>query len=382
MAIQAFKLEAVPQLAWDFRFLGTHQQIQDSSDGQPVAQNVTLQAAKSAVEVSKSFLPIGFRSLPPEIQAMVWTEKMEKPGLHFLAVHVPLKEHPVNNNEMGVRKIKLTEACHKVHEITSPYRSYFPKGMRSAYHKWAELSETFPLARNTLEHALLKPLTIPSHNNYDITIDAVTDLLYLKFHWKPTRRGPSQYVQSPAYWMLILDHADLKGIRHIAFEMSLIETCIFWPSGSGDACGSCGRDKDKHDDEVSSELWLLADFLHCFEDLESVYLVFNDIKQGQVDPQHDLSYTVSGRPVAKARETDASRWSSSPGPVFRGDGGSVRELRGNHVVLPVAHIADTLQAYYVFHCKTAIGEVEAFSKRKKAERMPVKFKLATCTRDE
>ncbi|OIW28161.1 hypothetical protein CONLIGDRAFT_634489 [Coniochaeta ligniaria NRRL 30616] len=268
-----------------------------------------------------------------------------------------------------------------IDEIHQPYRSYFPKGMRSAYQKWAELSQTFPFARDAMKRALISPLTIPAHNNTDITIDAATDLVYLKFHWKPSKKGRSQYVQSPAYWMLILDHADLKGIRHIAFEMSTIDECIFWPSESADVCGSCGCDKDEHDDETSSELWLLADFLHCFEDLESVYLVFNDIDQGHFDPRRDLRYTVSGRPDVKAR-TDESRWDSSPDPVFRGDGGSVRELRGNHLVLPVAHVADTLQAYYVFHCKTAIGEVEAFSSRKKAERMPVKFKLATCTRDE
>lgn len=384
MASQAFKLEAVPQTAWDFSFLSAnHQKLeQDNSGKQSVAQDVTLQAVETAVEISKAFIPSGLFSMPPEIQSMIWAEKMQKPGLHFLAVHVPLNEHPANSNEMGIRKIKLTEICHKVDSIHSPYRSYFPTGMRSAYHKWAELSETFPFARDALKHSLIKPLKIAAFNNYDITVDAATDLLYLKFHWKPSKKGRSQYVQSPAYWMLILDHSELKGIRHIAFEMNMIESCIFWPCEADQVCGACGLGKDEHDDDISSELWLLADFLHCFDDLETVYLVFNDVNQGKVDPKSDLHYTASGRPDVKAREKDASRWDSSPDTVFRGDGGSVRELRGNHVVLPVAHIADTLQAYYVFHCKTAIGPVEAFSKRLKVERMPVKFKLATCTRDE
>lgn len=378
----SFRLEAVPRIALDFSFLGAHHQNKNNSGEESVAQNVTLQAAKPAVEVSKHYIPSGLYSMPPEIQSMIWAEKMRKPGLHFLAVQVPLKGGPQNNNEHGLRKIKLTETCHKVAEVHAPYRSYFPKGMRSAYHEWADLSKSFPFARDAMKRALLEPLTIPAHNNVDITIDAATDLVYLKFLWRLKDRGPSQYVPSPAYWMLILDHSDLKGIRHVAFEMNTTDECIFWPSEINNVCGQCGNAKDEHDDDVSSELWLIADFLHCFEDLESVYLVFNNIKQGPFDARRDLRYTVSGRPDVKAVETDASRWESSPDPVFRGAGGSVRELRGTHVVLPVAHIADTLQAYYVFHCKTAIGEVEAISQRKKAERMPVKFKLATCTRDD
>jgi hypothetical protein len=382
MATPGFILEAVPRIALDFAFLSEHHQNKNNPGEEAVAHDVSLQPAEPAVEVSRPFLPSGLRSMPPEIQAMIWAEKMQKPGLHFLTVQVPLKGGPNNNNDAGVRKIKLTEPCHKVIEVHAPYRSYFPKGMRSAYHEWAELSKTFPFARNAMEHALIAPLTIPAHNNMDITIDAATDLLYLKFHWKPKERGPSQYVPSPAYWMLILDHSDLKGIRRVAFEMPMIvDDCIFWPSDTDNVCGQCGHPKDEHDDDTSSELWLIADFLHCFEDLEAVYLVFNDIDQGPVDTRRDPAYTVSGRPDVKAVETDASRWDSSPDPVFRCDGGSLRELRGGHVVLPVAPVADTLQAYYVFHCKTAIGAVEAVSQRKKAERMPVKFKLATCTRD-
>lgn len=377
----SFRLEAVPRMAWNFSFLGAHHQTKNNSGAQSVAQNVTLQAAEPAVEVSKPSVPSGLHSMPPEIQAMIWAERMQKPGLHFLAVQVPLKNSPQNNNAQGLRKIKLAETCHKVAELHTPYRSYFPKGVRSAYHEWDELSKTFPFARNAMERALIEPLTIPAHNNVDLTIDAATDLVYLKFLWKPKERGPSQYVPTPAYWMLILDHSDLKGIRHVAFEMNVADECIFWPSEIDNICGQCGQPKDEHDDDVSSELWLISDFLHCLDDLESVYLVFNDIKQGPIDTRRDLRYTVSGRPHVKAVQTDASRWDASPDPVFRGTGGSVRKLRGTHVVPPIAHIADTLQAYYVFHCKTAIGEVEAISQRKKADRMLVKFKLATCTRD-
>ena len=313
---------------------------------------------------------------------MVWAERMQKPGLHFLVVQVPLKGGPANDNEQGLRKIKLTETCHQVAEVHAPYRSYFPKGMRSAYHEWAELTTAFPFARRAMELALVSPLKIPAHNNIDITIDTATDLVYLKFHWKPQKGGKSQYVPSPAYWMLVLDHSDLKGIRHVALEMSIVDDCIFWPSEINMICGQCGCHKDEHNDDVSSELWLIADFLHCLDDLESVYLIFNDIKQGPLDPRRDPRYTVSGSPDANAVETDPSRWDTSPDPVFRGGGGSVRELRGAHVVLPVAHIADTLQAYYCYHMKTSIGEIEAVSQRPKPERVLVKFKLATCTPDE
>jgi hypothetical protein len=279
--------------------------------------------------------------------------------------------------------IKLTEPCHKVLEISEPYRSYFPKGIRSAYHDWAELSSSFPYARRAMELALVEPLTIAPHNNLSITIDAATDLLYLKFLWRPKRGHQPQYVPSPGYWMLILDHSHLNGIRHVAFEMNPVEFCIYWPSDNTSmTCAQCGSAKADHDDDVSSELWLLADFLHCLQDLETVYLVFNDIKQGPFDARLDARYTVSGNPTVTAGATDQTRWDTSPDPVFRGAGGSVRELRGSHVVLPVAHVVDTLQAYYMYHNRTSIGEVEAISQRTKEERKLVKFKLATCTLDE
>ena len=380
MENQVFHLEEVPRIAWDFQASGPHYQKRDSKAQQPETHDATFQAAQPSVADSRPshpFVPSDLLSMPAEIQGMVWTEKMRKPGLHFLAVHVPLNATSANCNEHGLRKIKLTEPCHKIYEKHEPYRSYFPKGIRSAYHEWAELSTTFPFARPALQRSLVKPLTIPTHNHLNITIDAATDLVYLKSHWKPNK-NPSQYVPSPAYWMLILDFSELRGIRHVAVEMNKINGCIFWPSDPDEICGACGIHKDYHNDDISSELWLVADFLHCLEDLESVYIVFNDITQGPFHPQLDPRYTVSGQPDAHAR-SEASRWDTSPDPYFCGDGGSVRELRGNHIILSVAHIVETLQAYYVYHNKTAIGDLEAVSKRTKAQRYPVLFKMATVT---
>ncbi|KAB5578135.1 hypothetical protein GE09DRAFT_541600 [Coniochaeta sp. 2T2.1] len=383
MENQVFRLKEVPRIAWDFHSAGPDYQKKGSKARQPETHDAALQVAGTQPSVADSkkpshpYIPTSFFSMPAEIQGMIWAEKMRKPGLYFLAVHVPHKATLANCNEHGVRKIKLTEPCHKIYEKHEPYRSYFPNGIRSAYHQWADLSTTFPFARPAMKRSLVKPLTIATHNNLNITIDAATDLLYLKFHWKPGK-NPSQCVPSPAYWMLILDFSELRGIRHVAIELNKIDTCIFWPSDPNELCGACGIHKDEHDDEISSELWLVADFLHC---LESVYIVFNDIKQGPFHPQLDPRYTVSGQPDAHARSQE-SRWDTSSDPVFRGDGGSVRELRSNHIILPVAHIVETLQAYYVYHNKTAIGDLEAVSKRTKAQRYPVLFKMAAVTRDE
>jgi hypothetical protein len=60
--------------------------------------------------------------MPPEIQAMIWAEKMQKPGLHVLNVQVPLKGSPNKNNDEGVRKIKLTKPCHIWSPVLLPGR--------------------------------------------------------------------------------------------------------------------------------------------------------------------------------------------------------------------------------------------------------------------
>src|SRR6185436_8616169 len=103
--------------------------------------------------------------------------------------------------------------------------------------------------------------------------------------------------------------------------------CLYWPADVRLLCGVCGKHRSVHDNKVSSELWLIADFLHCFEDLETVYLIFNDVKQGPFDRVRDHRYTVSGIPDAKGGRAKKERWDNSPATVFRGDGGSVRELR-------------------------------------------------------
>lgn len=382
MVTQTLTLEPVAKIAWDFSLPSGHNQKKVNRGEEPVAQNVALQVAMPVFDVWKPSIPRCYHSMPPEIQGMIWAEKLRKPGLHFLAVHVfpVFKLH--NSNSAGVSKIILTEISHDVSELEYPYRTYFPKGMRSAHNEWAELSRTFPFARDAMKQAFIQPLTIPTPSGDDIVIDAATDLLYLKFHWKPVKARRPQYIQSPAYWMLVLDNSELKGIRHVAFEFDKFEDCVFWPSEVKDICGFCDDPMEEHDEDISSELWLIADFLHCFQDLESVYLVFKDIEQGPVDRGHDMRYTVSGRPDVHAIQTDPSRWDSSPGLTFRCDGGYVRELRGTHVILPIAHISEALHAYYVFHCKTAIGQVEAVSKRKRADRLNVKFKLAICQKEK
>lgn len=40
----------------------------------------------------------------------------------------------------------------------------------------------------------------------------------------------------------------------------------------------------------------MADFLHCFPDLKTVYLVFNHVEQGPIEPDDDKTHTVTGDP--------------------------------------------------------------------------------------
>lgn len=170
---------------------------------------------------------------------------------------------------------------------------------------------------------MLNPLTVANRTGAGITIDASTDVLYLKFHYKEDKK--THFTPFPAYWMLIMDYSALGGIRHIALEFQMpSDKCIYWPTedkrvplGRGQGpqqciCGLCGKHQSTHSKATMAKYWLIVDFLHCLGNLETVYLVFTNVKQGPVDHLRDEHYTASGVADPKGINQPA-RWEASSG---------------------------------------------------------------------
>lgn len=308
----AFTFKPVPRAAYDFHFPPPAEST-STAIGTSLVRAVRSSAVLSAKE--RRSLLVRYRKLPLELKVKIWAEMMVKPGLHFFAVRVPQKggvSHWVNDD--GVAKLVLLPPTHRIRKFGYPYTGYFPKGKDSAYINWLKLAGNDPVTRELMMMAMITPLVVFSSNQGDVWIDAATDVVYLKFqHKRRLDFSNSTFLPYPAFWMQALDHTALRGIRHVALEFERLTECIFWPGGNH-LCVFCGRVSGVHSQAATSKILAVADFLHCFADLETVHAVFNKVKQGPVDPRRDEHYTVSGFADPKGL-LDNTRWKASPGKL-------------------------------------------------------------------
>lgn len=415
---QAFEFKAPSgQITFDFsKNMG--KEHEEQSDNGPDTQAVVRQAIATTANISKPTIFRLFPRLPNELKEMVWKEALRKPGLHFLAVVEPQAPNAMNTNpHTGLPMFQLMEPSGGVSELRvivtmtgrrlaygEYYTTYFPEGMKSAYFNWRNIMSICPFGPEFIqEKGMIRPLTIPLHNGggapKEAVIDAATDLVYIKFRMPNPHRPQTEtyFMAHPIHLVRDLhlgrsDNTNLAGIRHVVLEMPR-GSCMFWyMAGPGHFCSWCGFHLIHHDSNVSNLAYLKAKFLGSLPDLESVYLVFPDVKQGPVDPDVDKRYTVTGYPEPLGEHgTDArryagqERWESSADPIFRCDGGALRELRGAHIILPLAEILETFQHYYVIHPPfvTLNGQPQPiFLQEEYNQRMNVKFKIAVWVEEE
>jgi hypothetical protein len=414
---KAFEFKA-PSGQITFDFWKKKGKEHEQGDNQPDSQAVIQQATATTASIPTPTVFPRFPSLAPELQQRVWIEAMRKPGLHFLALVEPGAPNAMNDPDTGLPMLQLMEpsgrASRVICTLTSHwppwlpygeyYTTYFPEGMKSAYFNYRNIMSIYPwLPQFIQRHAMIRPLTIPLYNGRgppkEAIIDAATDLVYIKF--RSFKCDPdTSFMGHPVHAlrdfdMNFSDISNLEGIRHVVLEMPR-SPCLFWNDfGFVNFCSWCGFHIDNHESRetnVSSRALSKAGFLQCLPDLESVYLIFPDLKQGPVDLDVDKRYTVTGypEPLGK-RGTDArrhagqERWESSADPVFRCDGGALRELRGAHIILPLAEILETFQHYYVGTPPyvTINGQPEPVGDQTEFnELIKVKFKFAVWVEEE
>jgi hypothetical protein len=330
MADNVFTFGGVTPMVWDFTFAMPANNDIDKTDSTLAHrstkstaishEDAETQRAKLIQDISKK--------LPVELQMNIWTELMEKPGLHFFALYFPDEDRVARRDvdqfgAGGIPHMMLAEpkALQDSDIFDEPFVSYFPLGVQSAYERWAKLAMHDPsgdsqaIAEAVVKRSFIKPLSITyslASGPTKIDIDAATDVVYLKFYYE-YRGNSTYYVPWPCWWMLVYDKSLLKGIRHIAIELDPVDFCIFWPCPDDvDMCAACNYHVSYHEKSESSRLWMLADFLHCLEDLEVVYCVFNEAQQGPADTNIDGIYTVSGMPLVDGTE-DSDRWKHGQG---------------------------------------------------------------------
>lgn len=371
--------------------------------------------ASAAMPTLEPFNTRRFLGLPNEIKDEIWEHLIEKPGLHFLAVVPDIFKN-------GKDMIYLEDdseseaddelAVNPTIEIKEPVPSSksgfdFPKNKKSAYLTWAQLASAPHIRPLVFVVGMIKPFTIGSCLTWKATVDAADDLLYLKFGYRDKPHRGLFYKSWPAKWMGGWGNRALEGICNVAlefppperFNMNDPARCPFWLDVVGHGpccvvencpnpdhfCSWCDVNDQGHRPQVIRPFQILAEFLHCLPDLETVYLVFANVKQG---PFSSKRYTVSGYPeplkgAKSQRPYQPQRWETSPAPLFRCQGGALTEMHGTRIVRPLAWLVETCQAYYVFHSpERGQGYDPPMAQRKLGKRMRVEFKMAVWVDEE
>lgn len=276
------------------------------------------EAIKSS-NVAKA-LPM-FLTFPSEIQVMIWKESIIRPGIHFLAVALtrdsavwdPRDPHlwkkplmvetivfpdgtpedveiwePEDGDSYTRGLVRLVKPVPRPRRKAASFMTYaenFPAGCSSAYNSFDNaIKMCAALTPDQLRRQYERPLQLPLGDGSEVTIDAATDLVYIKFFSDFNTGGHNachMYTRSPSADLFThrrRDAKSFKGIRRVALEIDpmFLETCVMPESGNlivGRTCIFCNQSRPKHGLHDTA-FKNLAKFLHCFPDLDEVHLVF------------------------------------------------------------------------------------------------------------